>query len=248
MSEEKNVSPGAEEQTSVAVKEHSPENLLAAAIERELPVESIERLLAMRRELKQEAAREAFFDALSALQSNMPEIPKAKKVFDKHGKHRYSYASLDQIIKTVQPLLKAHGFSYTMVPAQDEGTQFTATIVTHHVEGHEETTSFTVPIDTESYMNAPQKVGSARTFAMRYAFCNAFGILTTDEDDDAGSVEIGAVLAAAEQIAALDTASDQPELLAIMKDIWGKIPENDERRPVLKRYYEERKEAMHAST
>jgi hypothetical protein len=34
-------------------------------------------------------------------------------------------------------------------------------------------------------------VGSARTFAMRYAFCNAFGILTGDEDTDARKVENG---------------------------------------------------------
>jgi hypothetical protein len=34
-------------------------------------------------------------------------------------------------------------------------------------------------------MNDTQKVGAARTYAMRYAFCNAFGILTGDEDTDA---------------------------------------------------------------
>src|SRR3990167_3791525 len=34
-------------------------------------------------------------------------------------------------------------------------------------------------------MNAAQKVASALTYAKRYAFCNAFGILTGDADDDA---------------------------------------------------------------
>jgi hypothetical protein len=36
-------------------------------------------------------------------------------------------------------------------------------------------------------MNAQQKVASALTYAKRYAFCNALGILTTDQDDDAQS-------------------------------------------------------------
>jgi hypothetical protein len=40
-------------------------------------------------------------------------------------------------------------------------------------------------------MTAQQMVGSARTFAMRYAFCNAFGILTGDEDTDARKIENG---------------------------------------------------------
>ena len=34
-------------------------------------------------------------------------------------------------------------------------------------------------------MSAQQKVGAALTFAKRYAFCNAFGIMTGDEDNDA---------------------------------------------------------------
>ena len=49
--------------------------------------------------------------------------------------------------------------------------------------------TFKVPIDKEGYMNAPQKFASALTFAKRYAFCNAFGILTGDEDDDSNAVE-----------------------------------------------------------
>ena len=38
-------------------------------------------------------------------------------------------------------------------------------------------------------MSAPQKFASAMTFAKRYAFCNAFGILTSDEDVDANGSE-----------------------------------------------------------
>ena len=41
-----------------------------------------------------------------------------------------------------------------------------------------------MPIDKDGFMNTPQKFASALTYAKRYAFCNAFGILTADEDDD----------------------------------------------------------------
>ena len=41
-----------------------------------------------------------------------------------------------------------------------------------------------MPVDAGAYMNEAQKAASALTFAKRYSFCNAFGILTGDEDDD----------------------------------------------------------------
>ena len=41
-----------------------------------------------------------------------------------------------------------------------------------------------MPIDKDAFMNSQQQYGSASTFSKRYAFCNAFGILTGDEDND----------------------------------------------------------------
>ena len=60
----------------------------------------------------------------------------------------------------------------------------TTTVKIFHILGHSKSTSFTVPIDSESYMNEPQKWASAATFTKRNAFCNAYGIITGDSDDD----------------------------------------------------------------
>lgn len=174
---------------AIAVKEQgavqvNAEALIAQAIDKGLPIDTMERLLAMRRELKAETARESFFAALSEFQSEIPEIPKKKKVHDRNGKLRYSYAPLDVIIQHVKDHLRTHGFSYTIKTEQEEGS-ITAFCHLHHVDGHTETTSLTVPIDKDGYMNAPQKVASALTYAKRYAFCDATGIMTSDEDDDA---------------------------------------------------------------
>lgn len=169
----------------------NPEALIAQAIEKGLPVDTMERLLAMRRELKAEWSRERFFTSLAAFQAECPVIEKETGV-DFTGKKsnvrvKYSYATLDQIVAQVKELLKKHGFSYTIKPKQTEG-MFTAICYAHHVDGHTEETEFTVPIDREAYMNDAQKVGSANTYARRYAFCNAFGIITGDQDDDGGSL------------------------------------------------------------
>jgi hypothetical protein len=164
-----------------------PQALIARAIDKNLPIEQMERLLAMRRELKAEWAREQYFTALSAFQKACPIIGKGKQVNDKYGKKRYKYAPLDVIVDAVKEALEANGFSYTLQTKQTADS-VTAICLAHHVAGHSESTDFTVPIDHEAYMNEPQKVASALTYASRYAFRNAFGIMTGDEDDDANAV------------------------------------------------------------
>lgn len=163
------------------------ESLISKAIEHNLPVETMERLLAMRSQLKAEAAREAYFTALAGFQSECPVIRKTKLVRDKRGNPRYRYAPLDEIVKQAGPILKEYGFSYTIQTRHDKDLNaIISTCTLHHNEGHSETSEFTAPIDAEAFMNEPQKYGSASSFSKRYAFCNATGILTSDEDDDAG--------------------------------------------------------------
>jgi hypothetical protein len=45
-----------------------------------------------------------------------------------------------------------------------------------------------VPLGTEAFMSEVQKFGARATFAKRYAFCDAFGIITGDKDND-GAVD-----------------------------------------------------------
>ncbi len=171
------------------------EGLLKIAIEKAISVETMEKLLAMRRELKEEWMREKYYQSLSLFQKNCPNILKSKKVdfISKNtgGRTKYNYAPLDVIVEQVKDLLQENGFSYTIKTKQDKET-VTAICEAHHISGHSELTEFTIPIDFTAYMNDSQKVASALTYAKRYAFCNVFGIMTSDDDDDAnitGKVE-----------------------------------------------------------
>lgn len=162
------------------------QSLITKAIEKESPIEVMERLVAMRRELKAEQAKERYFAELALFQAECPTIKKNEVVYDRKdpSKVRYRYAPLSDIIAATRDLLKRHGFSYVITTKQEPST-VTAICEAHHEDGHAEATEFSIPIDPESYMNAAQKVASALTYAKRYAFCNAFGIMTADEDDDA---------------------------------------------------------------
>jgi hypothetical protein len=168
-----------------AISSVDPQALLARAIDQNLPIESMERLLAMRKEMKAEWARDQFFAALAGFQHECPTVTKDKKVLNKDKvSTRYTYAPLEDIVDHVKPFLQKWGFSWTIKPKQMDG-HVRASCYAHHKDGHEELTEFEVPLDPDAYMSNPQKAAAALTFARRYAFINAFGIVTKGEDTDA---------------------------------------------------------------
>lgn len=159
--------------------------LLEKAIDAKSAVEVLEKLSALRREARAEAAKEAFDRALAEFQAECPTIVKAKAAVIR-GSQAYKYAPLDAIVGQVRSLLRANGFSYSLTSEVDAGWVKAVCKVTHSA-GHSECSEFKVPATTKSpLMSDPQMYASALTFAKRYAFCNAFGILTGDEDTDAG--------------------------------------------------------------
>ena len=165
----------------------TPEMLIAQAIDQKVPIETMEKLLALMTRVKAERAREAYYTSLAQFQANCPIIKKLRPVYDKEekgGELRYNFAPLNDIVEQVGDHLKNNGFSYDFKSKQTD-TEYTAICIPHHILGHSESTEFTIPVDKEAYMSDPQKVGSACSFANRYAFRNAFGILTGDNDNDA---------------------------------------------------------------
>lgn len=184
----------AKDETAIATRTPGIEDLMAQAVTTG-NMDTIERVFALRQELKKEAAKEAFFEALSAFQYECPIIKKSKVVPFKGGQGvMYRYAPLDKIVKVVAPLLTRHGLSYnikTMIELMDSAPFMVATLNIYHSLGHTETSEFRVPLNAAAidatHMNDAQRYGSAGTYAKRNAFVNGFGILTGDEDDDGAS-------------------------------------------------------------
>jgi hypothetical protein len=168
------------------VPSENVEQLIARAIDKNSTVETMEKLLSMRRELKAEWAREEYHKSLAAFQRVCPVIKKDKIVRNRDGSERFRYAPIESIVSQTKDLIEEHGFNYKTDSPKIEAAGFVSAIcIVTHKAGHSETSSFGVPIDKDAFMNEPQRFASALTFAKRYAFCNAFGILTGDEDDNA---------------------------------------------------------------
>ena len=165
------------------------ETLIAQAIQQGTSVETMEKLLSMRRELKAERAKEIYDEAMSGFQSECPVIKKTKSVRTKGGQVAYSYAPIDSIVNQVKKYLKKYGFSYSTQIISGKGV-VKAVCIVKHLAGYSENYEMEVPLGTKTaVMSDSQVVAAASTFAKRYAFCNAFGILTGDEDNDGVKIE-----------------------------------------------------------
>lgn len=157
------------------------------AIEKNLPVDVMERLFTLRERVKAEQGKEAFTAALAEFQKQCPIIKKDKKVFNKDGRTlRYMYAPIESVIKQIRSGLANNGFSYSWDVEQIENSMKVTAKLTH-VFGHFETSSITMPIEKSDYMNAPQSYATAQTYAKRYTLLNVLGIGTADEDTDANT-------------------------------------------------------------
>lgn len=152
-------------------------------------LDTVERLLAVRRELKAEWARDRYFEALAQFQKECPIILKRNAADD----GRFWYAPMPDIVEATKGLLEKHGFSttYKRDNSMLKDGFVGVTAIGHHVDGHSEEATAIMPTDVassgsgKSIMNKQQAVGSARMYALRGAHCDLYGIVTADWDDDA---------------------------------------------------------------
>src|SRR5574337_1798893 len=72
--------------------------LIELAINKDLDVDKLEKLLQMKEHVDSEKARVAFNNAMMKFQSECPVIKKVKPITDKNGVLLYSYAPIENII------------------------------------------------------------------------------------------------------------------------------------------------------
>lgn len=111
-----------------------------------------------------------FVKALCAFQAEVGSVGKDST----NPFFKSKYASLENIITTIKPLLAKHGLAYAQFP---DGDGLTTAIM--HVGGGGLKATATLHLKGQT----PQDQGSAITYMRRYALSAALG-LATEEDDD----------------------------------------------------------------
>ena len=143
--------------------------------------------------------------ALAAAQGEFPEIPKlcTAKVKTRTGSdYSFKYADLETILTIVRPILAKHGLAISIttqtckieLPSTDrEATVWTlgmeATVILLHSSGQRlEGKPVQMPADPDAVRRIyAQALGSAATYASRYAIEAALAIRATEDDDGNGA-------------------------------------------------------------
>lgn len=90
------------------------------------------------------------------------------------------YVPLENVVEAITESASKNGLSFTQYPSSDEAGNVTVGTLVMHESG--EWIEYD-PIKMKPVKNDPQSIGSAITYAKRYALSAIFGI-TSDQDDD----------------------------------------------------------------
>lgn len=118
----------------------------------------------------------ALAGAMVKVQAEIEDPTKNKKA--DAGKRQYTYADLPTVLDAVRPTLVKFDLAVVQLPCECNGGPALTTILIHKSGEWIETTICLRPGD-----NSPQSVGSALTYARRYALLSLCGVAADDDDD-----------------------------------------------------------------
>ena len=131
---------------SSAVAQVAETSLLAVisrvATDPNCDLDKMERLLNMQERVMAKQSEQAFNAAMAAMQAEIPSIAERGK-----GHNEKRYATLEDIVDVVRPIMHKYGFAVSFRVAQ-AAPQITVTGVLMHKDGHREETSMMLAADT----------------------------------------------------------------------------------------------------
>lgn len=194
-------------------------SILQSAVDKGANVEALEKLVSLYERLEDRRAVNEFADALARFQMKCPPIKKTAEA--KAGPPRsgggssfggYLYAPLEEVARTVNPLLAAEGLSYSWNTwFSEDGKRLRVTCVLRHRSGHSITSDFDAPTETVTQAMSPQqRVANAQSYGRRYSLIAVLGLSTCDPDDDGAEI---------------DTSTLTPEQVEIVEALIQKRPD-----------------------
>jgi hypothetical protein len=219
--------PTADTQLIVREPEHLPVVSESAAllqvIERmavnpAVDVEKLERLMAMHERIVARNAKASYNAAFAELQPELPSITEKGEIKIRDVVQS-RYARWEDIVRTITPILGAHGFGLSFRVGRD-GDRQTVTGILSHRDGHSEETTLALPLDMSGSKNNVQGVGSTTSYGKRYVTQALLNLVSSGEDDD-GQASGGDLLISADQKATLvslmkEVSADVPKFLKYM--------------------------------
>lgn len=179
------------EEVAPKTAENAILDLIKIAVEKG-DTETLKKIIELKEQKQKEIAKIEFFKALHGFQSELQPIKRSNVVYNKDGTIRYKYATFDDIVKAIQPLLKKYFLTFHFKQEYDKENQI---VIVHciitHILGHQEVATFKAPLaspDKMQLMQNMQSFISILTYAKRYSLSLALG-LATEEDENLSEEE-----------------------------------------------------------
>ena len=169
---------------AVVTVDPTPMQLISQVVENpDFDVAKLEKMMDLQERWEDRQAERQFNEAVTQFQRECPNIVRSRK-----GAHDIKYAPLDEIMRTIQPVLTEHGLAVRFSTRWDHQGYITAVCTVSHEAGHSEESEITIPVDDKMSANSSQKMGSANSYAKRYALSNALNLAFAEDDTDAANL------------------------------------------------------------
>ena len=144
-----------------------------------------------------------FAVAMAKVQSEIEDPTKNKKA-DAGVRGSYRYADLPTVLDVVRPALSRNGFAFMQLPCELDGQPALTTLLVHASGDWLETTVYLRAVKYD-----PQGIGSALTYARRYAILAVCGIAADDDDDGKAACQPAKSQPAAQQPQAVSDSAKE---------------------------------------
>lgn len=176
------------------LQEPSPMQMISALVNSpDVTAEKVaiaEKLIAMRREMRADDAKQEFVRAFVKMQREMKAV-RAMTVVEIDSRPVYKFAPFEAIRKQADPILSENGFGVSF-DSRIEDDRLISTFTLMHEGGYSQSNSFACRIlGTSKMMNVAQADMGTKSYAMRGAFCDGCGIVITKDTDGSDARGLG---------------------------------------------------------
>jgi hypothetical protein len=176
---------------STALARLDPQALIIAAVQNNAGIETMERLVALAKTVRDQDAKEAWHRAICRFQESLPAVMKTKS--GQAGAGKFNYAPLSELMEKIQPVMGPLGLSISFRRRQDKEYVYSTCRISHEMGHYEESGEVAIPIEKPAAdgkgASAAQKVGIADTYSKRYALLAILAIAPVEDPDADSSSE-----------------------------------------------------------
>ena len=159
--------------------------MISRAVDKGAPIETIERLVALREKMLARKAETDFSEALNRVQEKIKRI--APDATNQHTNSKWAtYAAIDRVIR---PIYSAEGFSLSFTHAESNKPDCIRVICWVRLRSHKEPYQVDWPVSTKgpkgNDVSTPvQATGISDSYAKRYLVKDIFNIAVGEDDND----------------------------------------------------------------